>query len=256
MTEYPTRRARREAEAGIRAPQHVSRHRVTAHPLSRSKLRVAVAAVATVLMAGGAFVALPADAAPAESGTMLASQLLGETQTFEVAADVSQTKPDLVTFDASVSGSADASDGATSQKSSAAITVGGVTNADWAALVLKDAGLPLTQNNLTVMLQWMDSENSPQSWWLRNNPLNNGLGSGGGGGFGSYDNLGTAAEFVAAQLQRPLFSGIASALAADSDPAITAQAIMNSAWASSHYGYGSLWHAVDVPIVAAPASAW
>ena len=102
----------------------------------------------------------------------------------------------------------------------------------------------------------MDSENSPQYWWLRNNPLNNGLGSGGGSGFGSYVNLRTAASFVAKQLDRSLFGGIRAALAADSAPSVTEQAIIASPWASSHYGYGSRFHAVDVPIVSAPAGSW
>jgi hypothetical protein len=130
------------------------------------------------------------------------------------------------------------------------------TNADWAKLVLVDAGLPTSANNIEVILQWMDSENNPQSWWNRNNPLNNGLGSGGGSGFGSYPDLETAASYVAQQLDRSLFSNIAASLAASNPVSVSAQAIMASPWASSHYGYGSLWHAVDVPIVAADASAW
>ena len=80
-----------------------------------------------------------------------------------------------------------------------------------------------------------------------------GTGSGGGSGFGSYPDLRTAASYVAQQLDRPLFSAIHDALAADSPVAVSAQAIMGSPWATSHYGNGSLWHAVDVPIVAAPA---
>lgn len=191
-------------------------------------------------------VAIPADAATTGAQQLYASDLLESSQTLAVAGDVSANSVDLVTFDSSTMKASGAP----------ALTVGGQTNADWAALVLQDAALPVTQNNVTVLLQWMDSENSPKTWYLRNNPLNNGLGSGGGGGFGSYANLRTAAQYVAEQFGRSMFAGIASALAADSAPAVTEQAIIASPWASSHYGGGSRFHAVNVPIVAAPASAW
>lgn len=206
------------------------------------------AGAATLLLAGSALVAMPATAATVNPHTLYASQLLYGTQTLTVADEVGTGRVVLSDFDSNA--------GPKNSGTPKAITVGGTTNADWAALVLADAGLPVTQNNVTVILQWMDSENSPQHWWLRNNPLNNGLGSGGGGGFGSYVNLRTAASYVAKQLDRSLFGGISAALSADSAPSVTEQAIIASPWASSHYGYGSRFHAVDVPIVAAPASLW
>jgi hypothetical protein len=265
MTEYPTRRALREAEARTRrtsrrpaTPQAVAAPRTpTERPQtgpSRSRRLAVIGAGATLLLAGSAIVALPADAATVDSQTVLASELLGTTQTLSVDASVQRADAKLESYDAHAAAQAQTGGGAAT--SPVAVTSGGLTNADWAALVLQDSGLPVTQNNVTVILQWMDSENNPRSWFLRNNPLNNGLGSGGGGGFGRYASLTIAAEYVAKQLDRSLFAGIRAALAADSAPSVTAQAIMASAWAGSHYGYGRLWHAVDVPIVAAPASDW
>jgi len=206
-----------------------------------------MAAAASMLLIGSVAVAIPADAATANSHTLYASQLLANSQQLTVRSDVKGDVVEKTDFDSST---------LRRPGGAPALTVGGITNADWAALVLQDAQLPVTQNNVTVILQWMDSENSPQTWYLRNNPLNNGLGSGGGGGFGRYANLRIAASYVAKQLHRSLFAGIAAALAADSAPAVTEQAIIASPWASSHYGYGSRFHAVNVPIVAAPASAW
>lgn len=289
MTEYPTRRSLREAEAAraraqdeaapppfrwtlepearveappaaVAAPQPAAtptprhpHHRVRLS--RRARARILMSAGASILLAGSAAVALPADAATIPGGhTVYASQLLADPQSFKVAADAAG--PSIVTDTYGVERPSAADVNSTAAGSGITFTVGGTTNADWAALVLQDASLPVTRNNLTVILQWMDSENSPQDWWLRNNPLNNGLGSGGGAGFGSYSDLQTAASYVAQQLDRSLFAGIHDALAADSAPSVTAQAIMASAWAGSHYGYGSLWHGVDVPIVAAPASDW
>jgi len=208
---------------------------------------MAAAGAATLLLVGSAMVAIPADASTTTSHTLYASQLLDSTQSLTVGTDVKGDVIEATSYDASTF---------TAPDGKPALTVGGVTNADWAALVLQDAKLPVTKNNVTVLLQWMDSENSPQSWWLRNNPLNNGLGSGGGGGFGSYANLRIAASYVAQQLDRSLFGGIHAALAADSAPSVTEQAIVASPWASSHYAGGAHFHAVNVPIVAAPASAW
>lgn len=220
----------------------------------RSKATVGVASVAALLLAGTAFFATPANAATTQGQAIYASQLLASTQVFTVGSSVQKATVEVDPYDSSAPSAASVA--AAPAGSKVTFTVSGQTNADWAALVLQDASLPVTKNNITVMLQWMDSENSPQDWWLRNNPLNNGLGSGGGAGFGSYGNLNTAASYVAQQLARSLFSGIRSALAADSDPSVTAAAIEASAWAGSHYGYGSLWHAVDVQIVEAPASDW
>lgn len=213
-----------------------------------------MASAAALLLAGSVLIATPANAATTQGQPLYASQLLASTQVFTVGSAVQKATVQIDPYETNAPSAASVATAAPGSK--VTFTVSGQTNADWAALVLQDASLPVTKNNITVMLQWMDSENSPQDWWLRNNPLNNGLGSGGGGGFGSYDSLNTAASYVALQFSRSLFAGIRSALAADSDPSVTAQAIWASPWAGSHYGYGSIWHAVDVPIVAAPSSDW
>lgn len=205
------------------------------------------AAAASVFLVGSVIVAIPANATTTPTSTLYADQLLAHTQSLHVSSGVAQQQIEQTKY---------TSAGFTRPDGTPAITVGGTTNIDWAALVLQDGHFPVTPNNLTVMLQWMDSENDPNSWWLRNNPLNNGLGSGGGSGLGSYDNLTIAANYVAIQLRRDLFSGIAQAFDASSPVSATAQAIIASPWAGGHYNYGAIWHAVDVPIVSAPASDW
>ena len=137
-------------------------------------------------------------------------------------------------------------------------TPGESTNYDWARWVLKDGGWSQTSNNITVITQWMDSEEPVDDWWDRNNPLNNGLGSGGGAGLGSYANLLDAAHYVALNLKEGTadYGAIVADLKASAAPSVTAKAIEDSPWAASHYGYGSAWHSGPVATVAAPRSAW
>ncbi|MFC5503491.1 hypothetical protein ACFPJ4_14675 [Lysinimonas soli] len=130
------------------------------------------------------------------------------------------------------------------------------TNYDWAKLVLLDGGFPITEGNVTVMTRWMRQENGAQDWWNRNNPLNNGLGSGGGGGTGTYPNLQVAAQYLAMNLRRPMFSSIAAQLEASTSTTATESAIWASGWATSHYANGAHWHYTPVDVVKAPASAW
>jgi hypothetical protein len=134
--------------------------------------------------------------------------------------------------------------------------VNGGTNYDWAKLVLHDGGFPMTEANVTVMTRWMRQENGADDWWNRNNPLNNGLGSGGGGGTGSYASLVVAAQYLAANLRRPIFSSIASAFDSNAPTATIEYAIWYSAWASGHYANGAHWHYSPVSVVKAPAGAW
>ncbi len=131
------------------------------------------------------------------------------------------------------------------------------TNRDWAELVMIFGGFPRTESNITVMLRWMRQENGPDDWWLRNNPLNNGWGSGGGSGLGSYANLVIAAENCAEALHEN--SGYAAILAGFESSAPTSQiesAIWASPWASSHYANGAHWSSSPVPFYTAPAAAW
>ena len=131
------------------------------------------------------------------------------------------------------------------------------TNYDWAELVLVFGGWPTTDENIRLMVEWMREENGPDNWWNRNNPLNNGYGSGGGSGLGSYDTLVTAARYAASNLQkRSFYAGIVAGLESGTSAHATAQAIWASAWASSHYGYGTHWSSRPYEVIEAPASAW
>lgn len=130
------------------------------------------------------------------------------------------------------------------------------TNFDWARLMLRDGGWPTSNNNVTVVTRWMDSEEPASDWYDRNNPLNNGLGSGGGAGLGAYKNLVIAAHYAAENLKGSSYRAVAADFTSSASIATTERAIWDSPWASSHYGYGKLWHSGSVPTVAAPASRW
>lgn len=131
------------------------------------------------------------------------------------------------------------------------------TNADWAELVLVFGEFPVTDDNVTVITRWMRQENYTDSWWQRNNPLNNGWGSGGGSGLGSYDSLVSAAENAAEALRTHKgYSAIVASLDASASADATAAAIWASPWASSHYANGAHWSEAPVPVVTAPAGAW
>jgi hypothetical protein len=135
----------------------------------------------------------------------------------------------------------------------------GGTNYDWAKLVLLAGGWPMTTDNVTVILRWMRQENGANNWWNRNNPLNNSYGAPGHGGTGHYANLIIAAQKAAAALHANAgggYSGIVSALAASSSPAVTAEAIWASSWSTSHYANGTHWSTAPVPVYKAPASDW
>ena len=129
------------------------------------------------------------------------------------------------------------------------------TNESWAQLVLMFGGWPQTETNVTVMLRWMRQENGPPDWWNRNNPLNNGYGSGGGAGLGSYPDLVSAAKYCAENLQRG-YPGIVASLKSGASADATAAAIWASPWATSHYANGAHWSTRPVELVQAPPSAW
>ena len=131
------------------------------------------------------------------------------------------------------------------------------TNHDWARIVLTAAGWPVTESSVTVITRWMRQENYIDSWWNRNNPLNNGWGSGGGGGLGSYNSLLDAALYAAKALQtHPGYASIADAFARSAPTAEIEAAIWASPWASGHYNDGKHWHYTPVPVVTAPPGAW
>lgn len=133
----------------------------------------------------------------------------------------------------------------------------GGTNYDWARLVLLLGGWPQTESNITVITRWMRQENYVDSWWNRNNPLNNGWGSGGGGGLGSYVSLVSAAENAAEALHsNPGYAEIVAGFAASAPTDVIEAAIWASPWASGHYNGGAHWSYAPVPVVTAPPDAW
>ncbi len=133
----------------------------------------------------------------------------------------------------------------------------GGTNYDWAKLVLLSGGWPMTDANVTVLTRWMRQENGADNWWNRNNPLNNGWGSGGGGGTGSYPGLVVAAQMAAESLQRNAgYSAILAALASSAPTEVIENAIWASPWAASHYANGGHWSYTPVSVVKAPAGSW
>lgn len=249
-TEAPARPRSRRAH---RPTDPASEPRTSNAPRSRAatraerkRRRTALASIASVGLVSSFFLALPANAAvPYEFvGSAFPDSIDGQS----LAVSTEATVP---TVQRSTYGQIGSS------VTEVASVPAGLTNNDWAQVVLEDGGFPVTANNLTVVLQWMDSENSPEGWWNRNNPLNNGWGSGGGAGFGSYSNLLIAAEDVAVALHHNSgYAQIVADLTASAPTATTAVAIEDSPWAGSHYDYGAIWHAVSVPTVSAPASAW
>jgi hypothetical protein len=200
---------------------------------------VVSAAAAAFALAAIAAIAPPA---PPSANAKLNAYMAAHAQTLNVSGDVSA---------ASVArGHYDASPGIQTLSVSA-------TNDDWAKLVLLDGKWPITTGNVTVILRWMRQENGPPNWWNRNNPLNNGLGSGGASGTGSYPSLVMAAKMVAVNLHtNPGFAPIASAFADSAPPKTIEQAIWASPWSSSHYANGTHWSDAPVPTVKAPVSAW
>jgi hypothetical protein len=145
------------------------------------------------------------------------------------------------------------------------------TNYDWAVLMLVDGAWPPSTNNITVVTQWMASEPSDVSrWWTGGNPnprhinpLNNGLGSGGGAGLGGYSSLPFAAAYAAENLLDGLYPQVESDLRNSDNPGTTAQAIWSSPWSGGHYAnpktptaWGSAWHFGPVSAIAAPGYLW
>jgi len=133
----------------------------------------------------------------------------------------------------------------------------GGTNHDWAKLVLLYADLPVSDSNVTVFTRWMRQENGTDDWWNRNNPLNNGWGSGGGAGLGSYPNLDVAAQNAAKALHgNPGYAAIVAGFAASAPTAQIEQAIWASPWATSHYANGAHWSQAPVDVVKSPGGTW
>jgi hypothetical protein len=206
----------------------------------RTREHLALGSAAAILGLAAVFVVAPPG--PPTAADLLEAYIHENAQTLEVSEAAAITPLARDTF--------------SSTPGIATLAAGG-TNEDWAKMVLLFGGWPMSENNITVILRWMRQENYTDSWWNRNNPLNNGWGSGGGGGTGSYANLVIAAEMAAENLHRhPGFQNIVDHFAASAPTDETEYAIWYSPWASGHYADGAHWHYNPVDIVKAPAGAW
>ena len=202
------------------------------------RIVTAAAFVAASLVAGIAFVPVP----PQSAAQQLEAYISANAQTITVPETVEVADATRDTYSATPGIATLAASG---------------TNHDWAKLVLVLAELPPTESNVTVFTRWMRQENGTDDWWNRNNPLNNGWGSGGGGGLGSYDSLVIAAENAAEALRNNGgYSGIVDAFAASAPTDVIEAAIWASPWASGHYAYGGHWSYVPVPVVKSPDGTW
>jgi len=106
------------------------------------------------------------------------------------------------------------------------------TNYEWAATVLADAQLPVTQNNVNNIVRWMANEKSPTTWWTEGsnwklNPLNTTLGV---DGSNSFPDLTTAATQTAKTILQPNMQSIYQALQQNADFNSFCQALVNSNW--------------------------
>lgn len=231
---------------------HGRRSAVRRAPLATAELRSPVhhrigVALAVIALVTG-FSIVPTDAA-------LAATLAAPATTIAPGQDAPGDAPQQrIDVDATIAAPVVSRDDLTATDGVQTLSNNG-TNGDWAKLVLMFGGWPQTDANVQVMLRWMRQENGPPDWWNRNNPLNNGYGSGGGAGLGSYPDLTTAAKYAAENLQRG-YPGIVAGLTAGTSADATAAAIWASPWATSHYGNGSHWSTAPVQLVKAPASAW
>ena len=214
--------------------------------------RLAVALSVIALVTG--FSIVPTDAALAASLVVAPTASTGGAGGSGPTASASSQPEQRIDVDATIGAPIVSRDEIAATDSVQTLSSNG-TNRDWAKLVLIFGGWPQTDANITVMMRWMRQENGPPDWWLRNNPLNNGYGSGGGSGLGSYPDLVTAAKYCAENLQRG-YPDIVAGLASSASPDVTAQAIWASPWASSHYGYGTRWSTTPVQVVQAPPGAW
>ncbi len=202
------------------------------------RIVIAAAFTAASLLAAIAFVAVP----PQSSAQQLEAYIAANAQSITVPETVEVADVTRDTYSATPGIATLAASG---------------TNHDWAKLVLVLAELPPTESNVTVFTRWMRQENGTDDWWNRNNPLNNGWGSGGGGGLGSYDSLVIAAENAAEALHgNSGYSAIVAGFAASAPTEVIEAAIWASPWASGHYANGGHWSYVPVPIVKSPEGTW
>jgi hypothetical protein len=122
----------------------------------------------------------------------------------------------------------------------------------WARDLLSKIGAPLTAGNEQMVYDWEKSEGGGGAY----NPLNQGpdpsnpalttSGSQYGGGAADYASWDAGLQGAADYLAMPDYAGVKAALL-NKDPVGAEQALFQSPWASSHYGYGSSWSDAALP---------
>lgn len=125
----------------------------------------------------------------------------------------------------------------------------------WAQQLLTKLGVPVTPGNTEFIYQWEKSEGGGGAY----NPLNTGSvynhpelttsGSQYGGGANDFASWDAGLTGSAINIQTPgpdNYPAIVTALK-NNDPAAARQALWNSGWAASHYGYGSNWSDAPLP---------
>ncbi|MFF2372220.1 hypothetical protein [Agromyces sp. NPDC058110] len=224
-----------------RAARQAAGSRVRRTPRRRPRGIRPLAALSTLAVMGIVATLSLVPAAPMETALAGGGDTVDGAQTIEVADGVEAQKVSHESYTA-----------ATGPQT----LVAGGTNVDWAKLVLIDGDWPVTEENITFMMRWTRQENGADNWWNRNNPLNNGQGSGGGSGLGSYVDLVEAAYYAAENLKSGRYPEVDAALQRGDSADATAQAIWASPWASSHYGYGTHWSSRPYEVIEAPAEAW
>ncbi len=215
--------------------RHPSRRAYALRPAA-----VLAASGAALLLLAGAIVPRPDDARAADVRAPM-----GDDQVVQLASAASPSVGERDGYASEVS----------PQRAKAAL-VAAHDNYAWAKLVLYYGGWPITDESVTVIVRWMRQENGVDSWWNRNNPLNNGWGV--GSYMGSNDTLDAAAYNVADAINKlGGYSSIRDAFASGSKS--TDQlwyGIWTSSWASGHYEGGSHYSTAPVPSVVAPAELW
>lgn len=108
------------------------------------------------------------------------------------------------------------------------------TQAQWAVLVLSDAHLPATTNNVGNLMRWMVAEEPASNWFHGNNPLN--VGATTSNSNAGFSSLSTGARATAAAIRQSNMRGIYNALAATATINAFSAAVVASPWAAGHYG--------------------
>lgn len=125
----------------------------------------------------------------------------------------------------------------------------------WAQQLLTKLGVPVTPGNTEFIYQWEKSEGGGGKY----NPLNTGsvyghpelttTGSQYGGGANDFASWDAGLTGSAINIETPgpdNYPAIVSALR-NNDPAGARQALWQSGWAASHYGYGANWSNAALP---------